>query len=198
MDTRVLSIIGLLLVIFIGAMLGNSGIVGYSSVKTLNEYPYEGFDQIQSNFEARKEVFAAMDDKKTYAEAFAAMENKKKYAEAFGPMDDKKKYAEAFAASNSSTMDSPASNSSTMNSSTMNSSTMDSPAIKVSGFSGLQVGAYGDEKIIGFMYNNESNTSCKPYGYTNSKGNICMSEGDIKMLTTRGGNALGVSDQIGK
>ena len=88
-------------------------------------------------------------------------------------MDDKKKYAEAFAP-------------------------MDSPAIKVSGFSGLQVGAYGDEKIIGFMYNNESNTSCKPYGYTNSKGNICLSEGDIKMLTTRGGNALGVSDQIGK
>lgn len=147
MDTRVLSIIGLLLVIFIGAMMGNSGIVGYSSVKTLNEYPYEGFDQIQSNFEARKEAFAAMDDKKKYAEAFAAME---------------------------------------------------SPPIKVSGFSGLQVGAYGDEKIIGFMYNNDSNTSCKPYGYTNSKGNICMSEGDIKMLTTRGGNALGVSDQIGK
>ena len=160
MDTRVLSIIGLLLVIFIGAMLGNSGIVGYSSVKTLNEYPYEGFDQIQSNFEKRKEAFAAMDDKKKYAEAFAAMDDNKKYAEAFAPMD--------------------------------------SPAIKVSGFSGLQVGAYGDEKIIGFMYNNESNTSCKPYGYTNSKGNICLSEGDIKMLTTRGGNALGVSDQIGK
>lgn len=160
MDTRVLSIIGLLLVIFIGAMLGNSGIVGYSSVKTLNEYPYEGFDQIQSNFEKRKEAFGPMDDKKKYAEAFA-------------PMDDKKKYAEAFAP-------------------------MESPPIKVSGFSGLQVGAYGDEKIIGFMYNNESNTSCKPYGYTNSKGNICLSEGDIKMLTTRGGNALGVSDQIGK
>jgi hypothetical protein len=163
MDTRFLSIIGLLLVIFIGVMLGNSGIVGYSSVKTLNEYPYEGFDQIQSKFEERKEK----------AEAFAPMDDKKKYAEAFAPMDDKKKYAEAFAP-------------------------IDSPAIKVSGFSGLQVGAYGDEKIIGFMYNNESNTSCKPYGYTNSTGNICMSEGDIKMLTTRGGNALGVSDQIGK
>jgi hypothetical protein len=77
-----------------------------------------------------------MDDKKKYAEAFAAMDDKKKYAEAFAAMDDKKKYAEAFAP-------------------------MDSPAIKVSGFSGLQVGAYGDEKIIGFMYNNESNTSCK-------------------------------------
>ena len=110
MDTRVLSIIGLLLVIFIGAMLGNSGIVGYSSVKTLNEYPYEGFDQIQSKFEKRKEAFGPMENKKKYAEAFAAMENKKKYAEAFGPMDDKKKYAEAFAA-------------------------MESPAIKVSGFS---------------------------------------------------------------
>jgi len=150
MDTRFLSIIGLLLVIFIGAMLGNNGVVGYSSVKTLNEYPYEGFDQIQSNYEAR--------DKK-HAEAFEAMDSKKKYAEAFEPMD--------------------------------------SPAIKVAGFSGLQVGAYGDEKIIGFMYNNESNTSCKPFGYTNSKGNICMSNQDIKMLTSRGGNALGVSDQIG-
>jgi len=150
MDTRFLSIIGLLLVIFIGAMLGNNGVVGYSSVKTLNEYPYEGFDQIQSNYEARD----------------------KKNAEAFEPMDSKKKYAEAF-------------------------EPMDSPAIKVAGFSGLQVGAYGDEKIIGFMYNNESNTSCKPYGYTNSKGNICMSNQDIKMLTSRGGNALGVSDQIG-
>ena len=70
-------------------------------------------------------------------------------------------------------------------------------AKKVEGFKGLQSGPI-DEQIIGFMYNNESNTSCKPYGYTNSKGNICMSEGDIKMLTTRGGNALGVSDQIGK
>jgi hypothetical protein len=163
MDTRFLSIIGLLLVIFIGAMLGNNGVVGYSSVKTLNEYPYEGFDQIQSNYEAR--------DKKN-AEAFEPMDSKKKYAEAFEPMDSKKKYAEAF-------------------------EPMDSPAIKVAGFSGLQVGAYGDEKIIGFMYNNESNTSCKPYGYTNSKGNICMSNQDIKMLTSRGGNALGVSDQIG-
>jgi len=146
MDTRLLSIVGLLLVIFIGAMLANSGVVGYSSVKTLNEYPYEGFAQIQEKFEAR-------DEEKKYAEALSPME-------AFEPMD--------------------------------------SPAIKVAGFKGIQSGAYGDEKIIGFMYNNESNTSCKPYGYTNSKGNICLSPEDIKMLTSRGGNALGASDQIGK
>ena len=134
MDTRLLSIVGLLLVIFIGAMLANSGVVGYSSVKTLNEYPYEGFEQMQEKFEQRQEAFEPMD----------------------------------------------------------------SPVIKVSGFKGVQSGAYGDEKIIGFMYNNESNTSCKPYGYTNSKGNICLSPEDIKMLTSRGGNALGASDQIGK
>ena len=141
MDTRLLSIVGLLLVIFIGAMLANSDIVGYSSVKSLNEYPYEGFAQIQEEFEARDE-------------------NEKKYAEALSPMD--------------------------------------SPAIKVDGFKGIQSGAYGNEKIIGFMYNNDANPSCKPYGYTNSKGNICLSPEDIKMLTTRGGNALGASDQIGK
>ena len=146
MDTRLLSIVGLLLVIFIGAMLANSGVVGYSSVKSLNEYPYEGFAQIQEKFKARHE-------ENTYAEALSPME-------AFEPMD--------------------------------------SPAIKVAGFKGIQSGAYGDEKIIGFMYNNESNTSCKPYGYTNSKGNICLSPEDIKMLTSRGGNALGASDQIGK
>ncbi len=147
MDTRLLSIVGLLLVIFICAMFANSGVVGYSSVKSLNEYPYEGFGQIQGEFEARDE-------------------NDKKYAEALSPK-------EAF-------------------------EPMDSPAIKVSGFKGVQSGAYGDEKIIGFMYNNDANPSCKPYGYTNSKGNICLSPEDIKMLTTRGGNALGASDQIGK
>ena len=149
MDTRILSIVGLLLVIFIGAMLANNGIVGYSSAKTLNEYPYEGFAQIKEGYEARSEE-----------KQFTLINEKK---EAFEPMDE-----------------------------------YNSPAIKVAGFKGVQSGAYGDEKIIGFMYNNEANTTCKPYGYTNSKGNICLSQEDIKMLTTRGGNALGASDQIGK
>ena len=154
MDTRLLSIIGLLLVIFIGAMLGNSGVVGYSSAKSLKEYPYEGFEQIQERFVARDEY-----EKKQYAEAFGPYEKKRTETEAFEPMDSK--------------------------------------AIKVAGFNGLQSSAYGDEKIIGFMYNNDSNTTCKPFGYTNSKGNICLSDGDIKLLTSRGGNALGASDQIG-
>ncbi len=149
MDTRMISIIGLLLVIIIGVMLGNSGIVGYSSNKTLIEYPYEGFSEIKEKFEARDE-----NEKKNFAEAFSSAK------EAFSPME--------------------------------------SSPIKVSGFSGLQSGAYGDEKAIGFMYNNDSGSACKSYGYTNSKGNICLSESDVKLLTTRGGNAIGISDQIGK
>lgn len=57
---------------------------------------------------------------------------------------------------------------------------------------------YGDEKPVAFLYNNDASTTCKNYGYTNSKGFICMSASDIQLLTTRGGNAAGVSDQIGK
>jgi hypothetical protein len=162
MDTRVLSIVGLILVILIALMLGTNGVDGYkSAMSSWSEYPYEGFESVQNAFEAR------------YAEPFEPNTMEKKYAEAFEPnSDEKKKFAEAFEAS-------------------------ESQPIKVSGFGGLMTGAYGNEKIIGFMYNNDSNTSCKSYGYTNSKGNICLSDSDIKLLTTRGGNAGGAPDQIG-
>ena len=178
MDTRLLSIVGLLLVIFIAAMLANSGVVGYSATGSLKEYPYEGFAEIKERFEAR--------DENTIKKVLSP-------ADAFSPMD-------ALNSLNPMKMLSPAEAFGPMNSTTSLPSTPEdeSPALKVVGFKGVQSGAYGDEKIIGFMYNNESNTTCKPYGYTNSKGNICLSPEDIKMLTTRGGNALGASDQIGK
>ena len=148
METRLLSVVGLLLVILIALFLANRATEPYSmSSKGLKEYPYEGFEGIQKAFEAR-------------------------YGEPFVPNSDEKKFAEAFEASQS-------------------------PPIKVGGFGGLMTGAAGSEQIIGFMYNNDSNTTCKSFGYTNSKGNICMSDSDIKMLTTRGMNASGVSDQIG-
>jgi hypothetical protein len=69
---------------------------------------------------------------------------------------------------------------------------------KVAGFKGLYGSPYEGQKPIGFMYNNKGSTTCKNFGYTNSQGFVCMSENDIKLLTTRGGNAVGVSDQIGK
>ena len=65
-------------------------------------------------------------------------------------------------------------------------------------FADLQGAQYGDEKPVGFMYNNKGSATCKNYGYTNSQGFVCMNENDIKLLTTRGGNASGSSDQIGK
>jgi hypothetical protein len=148
METKLLSVVGLLLVILIALFLANRSTESYSmSSKGLAAYPYEGFEGIQKAFEAR-------------------------YGEPFVPNSEEKKFAEAFEASQS-------------------------PPIKVTGFNGLMSGAVGNEQIIGFMYNNESNTTCKPFGYTNSKGNICMSDSDIKLLTTRGMNASGVSDQIG-
>ena len=55
-----------------------------------------------------------------------------------------------------------------------------------------------EQKPVAFLYNNDANTTCKNYGYTNSKGFICMSSSDIQLLTTRGGNAVGPSDSIGK
>jgi hypothetical protein len=175
METKVLSIIGLFLVILIALLLGTSRIDGYTSAKSsLSEYPYEGFEAIQSAFEKRyAEAFEPKSNEKKYAEAFSPnSDEKKKYAEAFEPKSNEKKYAEAFEAS-------------------------ESAPIKVNGFGGLMSGAYGNEKIIGFMYNNDANTTCKSYGYTNSKGNICLSDSDIKLLTTRGGNAGGAPDQIG-
>ena len=58
MNTGTLSVIGLLLVIFISMMMGNNGVVGYSSSKSLNEYPYEGFEAIQNAFEAQAQAEA--------------------------------------------------------------------------------------------------------------------------------------------
>jgi hypothetical protein len=38
---------------------------------------------------------------------------------------------------------------------------------------------------------------CKSYGYTNSRGFLCMDDKQVQLLTTRGGNASGGDMQIG-
>lgn len=163
MNTGIVSIIGLLLVLFLVLMLARDGLVGYSSAKTLHEYPYEGFESVQNAFEKR------------YSEALTTQKNAEHMTPA-SPVPGPVPLAGAEKKEGFEPMVQP---------------------LKVAGFSGLQSGAYGNEQAIGFMYNNEGSTTCKSYGYTNSKGNICMSESDIKLLTTRGGNATGASDQIG-
>jgi len=163
MKTGIVSIIGLLLVLFLVLMLARDGLVGYSSAKTLHEYPYEGFESVQNAFEKR------------YSEALTTQKTAE-YMTPASPVPGPVPLAGAEKKEGFEPMVQP---------------------LKVAGFSGLQSGAYGSEQAIGFMYNNEGSTTCKSYGYTNSKGNICMSESDIKLLTTRGGNATGASDQIG-
>ncbi len=153
MNTGIVSIVGLLLVLFLVMMIARDGVVGYSSSKTLSAYPYEGFESAQNAFE-------------------------KRYAEALTPASPVPGPVPAAGAEKKESFE---------------------PMVKEVGVSGLLSGvtAYGSENAIGFMYNNEGSASCKAYGYTNSKGNVCLSESDIKLLTTRGGNATGPSDQIG-
>ncbi len=164
MKTGIVSIIGLLLVLFLVMMLAPNGLVGYSSSKTLIEYPYEGFESVQNAFEKR------------YSEALTTEASLKEKMTPASPVPSPVPLAGAEKKEGFEPMVQP---------------------LKVAGFSGLQSGAYGSEQAIGFMYNNEGSATCKSYGYTNSKGNICMSESDLKLLTTRGGNATGASDQIG-
>jgi hypothetical protein len=176
MKTGIVSIIGLLLVLFLVMMLARDGLVGYSSAKTLHEYPYEGFESVQNAFEKRYSEALTPAKKAEHMTPASPVPGpvplsgaEKAEKEGFAQKD--KKGSEGF-------------------------EPMVQP-LKVAGFSGLQSGAYGNEQAIGFMYNNEGSSTCKSYGYTNSKGNICLSDSDIKLLTTRGGNATGPSDQIG-
>lgn len=148
MDKDFAMIAGILFVMILLALaFSSNGVTGfYKSSRGLIEYPYEGFTDLQSAYEMRKQGLIGT-------------------------------------TSPSESIEHPASKKQGFKT-------------KVEGFEGLQSGPI-DEQIIGFMYNNEASMTCKGYGYTTSKGNICLTDSDIKLLTTRGMNASGVSDQIG-
>jgi hypothetical protein len=150
MDKDFAMIAGILFVMILLALaFSSSGITGfYKSSRGLVEYPYEGFTDLQSAYEMRKEGLIGTIPPSVEGFEHHAAAKKQGFK------------------------------------------------TKVEGFEGLQSGPI-DEQIIGFMYNNEASTTCKGYGYTTSKGNICLTDSDIKLLTTRGMNATGVSDQIG-
>jgi hypothetical protein len=69
---------------------------------------------------------------------------------------------------------------------------------KVKGFNGL----YGNPNIKHNkldLYNDAQGTlDCNGSGLTNSKGSLCLDKTMKTMLQTRGGNASGVSSQIGQ
>ena len=67
----------------------------------------------------------------------------------------------------------------------------------VEGFEGLHSSPYADSKPIDTFSQAVGGLECKSYGYSNSKGPLCLDANQIKLLSTRGGNATGVDSQIG-
>jgi hypothetical protein len=70
---------------------------------------------------------------------------------------------------------------------------------KVSGFDGMGVFCTPTtpENKIDIYSQAEGKLDCKSYGYSNSKGGLCMDKIMINQLQSRGGNATGKDSQIG-
>lgn len=62
-------------------------------------------------------------------------------------------------------------------------------SVKVEGFEGLQSGTYVPEQRINDIIYSSGSKDCKDYGLSVSTGFLCLSDKDVKLLTTRGGNA---------
>jgi hypothetical protein len=63
-----------------------------------------------------------------------------------------------------------------------------SNASYVKGFKGLMTHPGSSATIGGIHEGTKSDSKCKSYGYTTSKGNLCLNDNQIKLLSTRGGN----------
>lgn len=64
-------------------------------------------------------------------------------------------------------------------------------AVKLEGFEGLQSGVYVPEQRIDDIIYSSAGPDCngKTFGLSTSKGFLCLSDKDVKLLTSRGGNA---------
>lgn len=178
----------LVMALYLGSQSYNAYIPSRSG---LSEYPYEGFAGIQEAFENREgleHTEKSLNPKHSLPELSSNSKPPNPFSSFVVPKD--------------TTSTQPASDSTTSKTdsfATFNKEGFESTISKQISESTKFTGAsYSDQKPIGFMYNNQGSPTCKNYGYTNSQGFICMSEGDIQLLTTRGGNASGASDQIGK
>lgn len=70
-------------------------------------------------------------------------------------------------------------------------------SVPVEGFEGLHSAPYAETKPLDIFSQAQGGLECKSYGYSNSKGPLCLDATQIKLLSTRGGNATGVDSQIG-
>ena len=192
-NDKTVIVFGLFLILTVALYLGSQGYSGFSLVKSsLLEYPYEGFSNYQEAFDRREGL--GEDSLKTpvpvapVAPVSVAPVAPVSVASASAPVAPVAPVAVAPVA--------PSFFSSLFSKETPAKEGFESSTETI--FADLQGAQYGDEKPVGFMYNNKGSATCKNYGYTNSQGFVCMNENDIKLLTTRGGNASGSSDQIGK
>ena len=193
----------LVMALYLGSQSYNAYIPSRSG---LSEYPYEGFAGIQEAFENREGLF----NKNSESESERNPKPKPKLPTSISSTSSNSPFGSfVFPQSNTQPPVDPSLNPAPITGSPNSIFKQDSFAtFNKEGFEstiskqiseGKNTGAsYNNQKPIGFMYNNQGSPTCKNYGYTNSQGFVCMSEGDIQLLTTRGGNASGASDQIGK
>ena len=193
-NDKIVIVFGLFLILTVALYLGSQGYSGVSLVKSsLLEYPYEGFSNYQEAFDRREGL--GEDSLKTpvpVAPVAPVAVAPVSVASASAPVAS----ASAPVAPVAVAPVAPSFFSSLFSKETPAKEGFESSTETI--FADLQGAQYGDEKPVGFMYNNKGSATCKNYGYTNSQGFVCMNENDIKLLTTRGGNASGSSDQIGK
>jgi hypothetical protein len=184
----------LVMALYLGSQSYNAYIPSGSG---LSEYPYEGFAASQNAFENREgleHTEKSLDQKHSLPESSLNSKPSNPFSSFVVPKDTTSQKI-------ATTSTQPASDSTTSKTdsfATFNKEGFESTISKQISEGVITGASYSDQKPIGFMYNNQGSPTCKNYGYTNSQGFICMSEGDIQLLTTRGGNASGASDQIGK
>lgn len=68
---------------------------------------------------------------------------------------------------------------------------------KVHGFDGLYCKPYVADVKLDLYSDSDGGLDCMGSGLTNSKGSLCLTKIQSTMLSTRGGNATGPSDEIG-
>ena len=197
----------LVMALYLGSQSYNAYIPSRSG---LSEYPYEGFAGIQEAFENREGFFNKNSKSESESErlpkppGFGPSHNPVNFPKphGFGPSHNPVNFPKPHV--DQSLNPAPITGSLTSIFKQDSFATFDKEGFEstiskqISEDTKFTGASYSDQKPIGFMYNNQGSPTCKNYGYTNSQGFICMSEGDIQLLTTRGGNASGASDQIGK
>lgn len=199
----------LFMVLMMSLYLGSQDYSSFAFTKSgFSEYPYEGFATYQEAFDNREGADNMGEKKKP--KKMTAAEVRNTLGLNTQPVSAFPTYTPDFHSSNTIFSTQPSQPSVDLSLNTPPSSggsgfgdvfkkkegfetLTDSKPAKLSGSSYV-----AEQKPVAFLYNNDANTTCKNYGYTNSKGFICMSSSDIQLLTTRGGNAVGASDQIGK